>query len=295
MRDIVVTGGSGKAGQAVVRDLLDHGFRVLNVDSVAPTEKLCPFLKVDLSDFGQAIDALRAAAGVGDHPFRQFERAEAVIHLAAIRAPDLAPEEVTFRNNVLTTYNVFSAATLLGLPRVVWASSETTLGLPFSRVQPAFAPITEAHPLLPESGYALSKVLSEEMARQMHRWNPATSFIGLRISNVMNPEEYANFAAWQADAQIRKWNLWSYVDARDVAQACRLSLTCDFKGADHFIIAAADTVMERANAELMAEVFPAVPLAQQVGSFDTLLSIDKARAVLGYAPAYSWREAVSKT
>jgi nucleoside-diphosphate-sugar epimerase len=110
---------------------------------------------------------------------------------------------------------------------------------------------------------------------------------------VLNPEEYAGFADWQADAQIRKWNLWSYVDARDVAQACRLSLTCDFTGADHFIIAAADTVMTRPNAELMAEIFPTVPLADGVGPFETLLSIDKARAVLGYAPGYSWRAAAA--
>ncbi len=292
MRDIVVTGGSGKAGRAVIRDLLEHGYRVLNVDTAPPAEKLCPFLKVDLTDLGQAIDALRAAAGVGAHPFRPFEKAAAVIHLAAIRAPDLAPEEVTFRNNVLSTYTVFSAATLLGLPRVVWASSETTLGLPFGRTRTAFAPITEEHPLLPESGYALSKVLAEEMARQMHRWNPGTTFVGLRISNVMDPGEYAAFPGWSADALIRKWNLWSYVDARDVAQACRLSLTSDFTGADHFIIAAADTVMTRPNRELMAEVFPEVPRAEGIGPFETLLSIEKARRVLGYAPKYSWRDAV---
>jgi nucleoside-diphosphate-sugar epimerase len=291
MQNIVVTGGSGKAGRAVIRDLLDHGYRVLNVDSAPPAEKLCPFLKVDLTDLGQAIDALRAAAGVGDHPFRQFERADAVIHLAAIRAPDLAPEEVTFRNNIQSTYTVFSAATLLGLPRVVWASSETTLGLPFERTRPAYAPITEEHPLLPESGYALSKVLAEEMARQMHRWNPGTSFIGLRISNVMDPEEYAGFPAFSSDARMRKWNLWSYVDARDVAQACRLGLTADFSGADHFIIAAADTVMTRPNQELMAEVFPDVPLAPGTGPFETLLSIAKARRVLGFDPQYTWRKA----
>lgn len=294
MKNIVVTGGSGKAGRAVVKELVDHGYRVLNADIVAPTKPICPFLKVDLTEFGQAVDMLRAAAGVGDHPFRQFEKADGVVHLAAIRAPDLAPEEVTFRTNILSTYNVFSAATLLGLPRVVWASSETILGLPFSRTRPAFAPITEDHPLLPESGYALSKDLSEEMARQMQRWNPDTSFVGLRISNVMEPWEYAQFPAFSADATLRKWNLWSYVDARDVAQACRLGLEAEFRGADHFIIAAADTVMTRPNKQLLAEVFPDVPLTGDVGEFDTLLSIQKARAQLGYRPQYSWREEITK-
>lgn len=294
MKNIVVTGGSGKAGRAVIKELVDHGYRVLNADIAPPSSPICPFLKVDLTEFGQAVDMLRAAAGVGDHPFRQFEKADAVVHLAAIRAPDLAPEEVTFRTNILSTYNVFSAATLFGLPRVVWASSETILGLPFGRTSPAFAPITEEHPLLPESGYALSKDLSEEMARQMNRWNPGTSFVGLRISNVMEPGEYAQFPAYSADATLRKWNLWSYVDARDVAQACRLGLEAEFRGADHFIIAAADSVMTRPNQELLAEVFPDVPLTGHVGEFDTLLSIQKAQAQLGYRPQYSWRDEIKK-
>jgi nucleoside-diphosphate-sugar epimerase len=292
MKNIVVTGGSGKAGRAVIKELVDHGYHVLNADITAPSNPICPFLKVDLTEFGQAVDMLRAAAGVGDHPFRQFERADAVVHLAAIRAPDLAPEEVTFRTNILSTYNVFSAATLFGLPRVVWASSETILGLPFGRTRPAFAPITEEHPLLPESSYALSKDLGEEMARQMHRWNSGTSFVGLRISNVMEPWEYRQFPAFSADAALRKWNLWSYVDARDVAQACRLGLEAEFQGADHFIIAAADTVMTRHNKELLAEVFPDVPLTGEVGQFETLLSIRKAQAQLGYQPKYSWREEI---
>jgi nucleoside-diphosphate-sugar epimerase len=292
MKNVVVTGGSGKAGGAVIKELIEHGYNVLNVDVAPPTNPICTFLKVDLTEFGQAIDALRAAAGVGDHPFRTFEKADSVIHLAAIRAPDLAPEEVTFKNNMLSTYNVFSAATMLGLPRVVWASSETVLGLPFNRISPAFVPVTEEHPLLPESGYALSKVLSEEMARQMHRWNPGTSFVGLRISNVMDPSEYKNFPGFSANPQSRKWNLWSYVDARDVALACRLGVEADFKGAEHFIIAAADTVMTRPNKELLAETFPIVPLTDEIGEFETLLSIRKAREVLGYQPRHSWRSHV---
>ena len=87
---------------------------------------------------------------------RPFELADAVIHLAAIPAPGLAPDVTIFQHNMMTTYNVFSAATLLGLGRVVWASSETTFGLPFTRVTPSFAPLTEEHPLLPENSYALA-------------------------------------------------------------------------------------------------------------------------------------------
>ncbi len=288
VKRIAVTGGSGKAGRAVVRDLVEHGYSVINIDTQSAPDPLCHCLKADLSDLGQAIDALRRATGTVERR-RPFELADAVIHLAAISAPGLAPDATTFQHNMMTTYNVFSAATLLGLERVVWASSETTFGLPFTRVVPSFAPITEEHPLLPENSYALAKGLCEEMARQMNRWNPGTSFVGLRLSNVIQPKEYAMFAGWQADANLRKWNLWSYVDTRDVAQACRLALEAPLSGAEHCIIAAADTVMARPNRELMAECFPSVPLAATLGEFDTLQSNAKAQRLLGYVPRHSWR------
>jgi nucleoside-diphosphate-sugar epimerase len=288
MKGVVVTGGSGKAGRAAVRELIDHGYRVVNVDLVPPPEPLCHFLKADLNDMGQAVDALRRAAGTVERR-RPFEVADAVVHLAGIPAPGLAPDVTTFQNNLMTTYNVFSAAMLLGVRQVVWASSETLFGLPFTREAPAFAPITEQHPMLPENGYALAKGLSEEMARQMHRWNPGTSFIGLRISNIIEPHEYGMFAGWQKDPGIRKWNLWSYIDSRDVGRACRLALDSGHEGADHCIIAAADTVMERPSRELMTECFPGVPLTREVGEFETLQSNDKAQRLFGYVPRHSWR------
>jgi len=277
MNNIVVTGGSGKAGRAVIRDLLEHGYEVLNVDLLPPKESLCPFLEVDLADMGQTFEVLAGA--------------EAVVHLGAIPAPGRRPEGETFRNNTMSTYNVFSAAVSLGLERVVWASSETTLGLPFDREKPSYAPIDEEHPLYPESSYALSKVFSEEMARQLNRTS-GIPFVGLRFSNIMEPHDYQRFPSFREDPMLRKWNLWGYVDARDVAQSCRLGLETGLQGAEAFIVAAADTVMDRPNAELMSEVYPGVLLRDGTGDFDTLLSIDKARDLLGYAPGYSWRDHV---
>lgn len=291
MKNVVVTGGSGKAGRAVCRDLVAHGYNVLNIDMQPSTDPVCPFYKVDLADFGQVMDAMQWTGGK-DHPFRKFRSPDAVVHFAAIPAPDLVPEEVTFRNNVTSTYNVFDAAIRAGAKRIVWASSETTLGLPLSpRNPPAYAPIDEDHPMRPESAYSLSKDLGEEMARQMQRWNPETSFIGLRLSNVMEPKDYARFAGWQDDPRIREWNLWGYIDARDCAQAVRKALEVDFTGTDHFIIANADTVMNADSAELMRRVFPDIPLRKTLAGTETLLSIDKARRVLGYEPEHSWRSA----
>lgn len=274
IRKVVVTGGSGKAGRAVITDLLDHGYDVLNVDITPPARRDAPFLRADVTDLGQTIEALRGA--------------DAVAHLAAIPAPGLISDQQTFQINTISTYNVFSAAALLKLQRVVWASSETTLGLPFDDPVPHYAPIDEAHPLYPQSSYALSKVVGEQMADHFSRWSHLP-IIGLRLSNIMEPQDYARFASFQGDARLRKWNLWSYVDARDVAQSCRLSLESTLTGSHAFIIASADTVMERANADLMAEVFPGVPLKPETGDHDTLLSVDKARQMLGYAPGRWWR------
>jgi len=279
VKKIVVTGGSGKAGRAVVRDLVEHGYEVLNVDLVPSRDSVAPFLKVDITDLGQAFEALQGA--------------DAVVHLAAIPAPGLSTPEVTFQTNVASTYNIFTAATGLGLKRVVWASSETTLGLPFDRVQPASAPIDESHFPYPESSYALSKVVGEQLAQQFSRWS-GIPFVSLRFSNVMEPADYQKFPSYWDDAWLRKWNLWGYVDARDVAQSCRLGLEVDIQGAESFIIAAGDTVMTRPNRELLAEVFPKATLRDGVGDFETLLSIEKARKMLGYQPQYWWRNLLQK-
>jgi len=289
MPSVVVTGGSGKAGRAVIRELLDHGYAVVNVDVVPPADPLCHFIKADLNDLGQAIDVLRPAAGTIDRRRDGFGATDAVIHLAAIPAPGLTPDAVVFRNNLMSTYNVFNAATLLGLRRVVWASSETTYGLPLTRTPPVFAPITEDHPLAPETGYALAKSLCEEMARQMHRWNPATRFVGLRISNIFEEPDYARIPSFWDDPASRQWNLWGWVDSRDVAQACRLGIEAEVPGAEAFTIAAADTVMRQTSRSLMEAFFPNVPITAQLGGYETLLSIDKARQVLGYAPRHTWR------
>jgi nucleoside-diphosphate-sugar epimerase len=274
---IVVTGGNGKAGRWVVRDLREHGHSVLSVDlRHDPWEWDDRCRIADLTDYGQAVETLAGA--------------DAVVHLAAIPAPGIRPAADTFRINATSTYNVFAAAEANGLGRVVWASSETVLGLPFD-TPPQFAPVDETIEPRPESSYALSKLTGETMAAQFAR-RTGTPHVGLRISNIMEPGDYAAFPSYWADAHLRKWNLWGYVDCRDVAQACRLALTADVAGAEVCIVAAADTVMTRDSADLMAEVFPDVPLRRQPSGRESLLSIERARRVLGYEPAHAWADHV---
>ena len=150
---------------------------------------------------------------------------------------------------------------------------------------------TEEYPARSESTYSLVKHLEEQLAIQLVRWDPELSIAALRFSNVMDPEDYAAFPAFDADASLRKWNLWGYIDGRDGAEAVVRAIETNRPGFEAYIIAAADTVMSRPNAELVAEVFPDVPVTRELGEHDTMLSIDKARRLLGYEPRHSWRDA----
>ena len=288
-KKIVVTGGSGKAGRACLKDLIGHGYEVFNVDNVAPREELCPFIFADLADFGQTVDAFSSMDVYGRVALNAFD---AIVHLAAIPAPRRFTDPITFSNNTLSTYNVFAASRRLGIRNIVWASSETVLGLPFE-TPPPYVPVDEECSF-PESAYSLSKLLGEEMARQFCRWDPEMKIIGLRFSNIMEPHDYATFSDFEKDPRVRKWNLWGYIDARDASQAIRLALEAPLKGADVFVIANADTVMSRSTSALLAEIFPGVPVRKNLGSNETLLSIEKARRVLGYEPQYSWRNPESR-
>lgn len=266
-----MTGGSGKLGRAVIAELAAHDYETFNVDQVRGAERS---MRVDLTDYGQAVDALSGM--------------DAVVHLAAIPAPGMAPDSITFRNNVMSSFNVFSAARQHGIKNVVWASSETLLGLPLD-TPPAYIPLDEDHPPRPESAYALGKLVDETIAAQFCRWDPALKMIGLRFSNVMEPHDYAEFPSYDSDPTVRKWNLWGYIDARDGAQAVRKALEYQGKGLEIFVIANSDTVMSRPSAELAAQSYPDSPFSREVTGTDTLLSIEKARRLLGYEPQYNWR------
>lgn len=274
---VCVTGASGQAGRAVVRDLVEHGYDVAATDvAVTRADREAGVLQADLTDYGQAVEVLTGC--------------DAVVHLANIPAPGLATPATTFNQNITMNFNVFQAAAQVGLSRVVWASSETTLGLPFD-VPPRYAPVDEDHYPVPTSTYALSKVASETVATEIAKWS-GIPFIALRFSNIMSPDWYEEFPEFWDKPLARKWNLWGYIDERDVALSCRLGLTAGVTGSQSFIIAAADTVMTRPSADLMAEVYPGVELRGDVSGNTTLLSIDRARRVLGFEPEHSWRDHV---
>ena len=279
---IAVTGGSGKLGRHVVEHLRSLRHDVVNLD--VHGERWTGWIEVDIADYGQVVDAL---GGIhGEQP-----AAEAVVHLAAIPAPGLRPDAVTFASNTLGTFHVLHAAIRLGITKVVLASSETVLGLPFD-TPPPYVPVDEDYAARPESVYSLGKHLEETMAVELCRWHPELSITALRFSNVMDPEDYGAFPSFDADPMLRKWNLWSYIDGRDGALAVERALQDTASGFESFVIASPDTVMSRSSADLVAEVFPGVEVRKELGEHETLLSIDKARRVLGYDPRHTWRDEV---
>jgi nucleoside-diphosphate-sugar epimerase len=281
MSRVAVTGGSGKLGRAVVDELLEHGYDVVNLDRVPAPEPRCPYTRIDLADYGQTYEAL---SFIDD----RHRGVDAVVHLAAIPGPGMATNAVTFTNNITATYNVFAAARAAGITNVVWASSETLLGLPFD-TPPPYLPLDEEYAARPETSYSLAKHLDETMAAQFCRWDPRLKLIGLRFSNVMAPADYAAFPGFEADPRQRSWNLWGYIDARDGAQAVRRAVEHPDPGFEVFIIANADTVMSRPTVDLVREYYPDLPVRKELRGHETLLSIDKARRVLGYEPRHSWR------
>jgi nucleoside-diphosphate-sugar epimerase len=277
-----------------VRELREHSYQVVATDLVASRDELeAGMLRADLTDYGQALEALEGTA--------------AVVHLANVPAPGLSTPAVTFNDNVTMNFNVFNAAATVGLQRVVWASSETTLGVPFGVAAsdasymeadgppPRYAPVDEDHYPVATTAYALSKVASEAIAAHVSTWS-GIPFVALRFSNIMGSGDYEEFPSVWPDPTVRRWNLWGYVDDRDVAAACRLALEASpdaVAGSPSFVIAAADTVMNRPSAELLEAAFPGVPLTRGVGEFDSLLASDRAREAIGYEPRHSWRDHLS--
>ena len=243
---VVVTGGSGKLGRAVVHELATHGWDVANVDAAPPRDARSAFTRVDLTDFGQVVEAFSRVDS-------RYDAVDAVVHLAAIPGPGNATNAATFATT--------SSGPTTSSPLLVRTGSETSCGLRARRS--SACPSTSRRPTsrwmrrsrAPGNHYSLGKVLDEEMARHFCRWDPDLKMIGLRFSNVMEPADYAQFPAWNDDPTIRQWNLWSYIDARDGAQAVRRALEHEAAGMDVFIIANADTVMSRPNDELVRMAF----------------------------------------
>jgi len=281
-KKVVVTGGSGMLGRWVVRHFVEQGYEVLNVDTRLPEEELCPTLIVNLEDLGQTYGALAGA--------------DAVVHMAAIPRAGMVPPEVTFRNNVMSTYNVLEAAAGLGIRKAVIASSESSYGICFAvnPLGPKYVPMDEAHPQLPEDSYGLSKVVNEATADMFHR-RTGMQVVSLRLGNVIPPEWYERFPSFIHKPEERDRILWSYIDTRDAAEACRLAIETDGLGSVAINLASDETSMDVKSHELMAARYPDIKdFRAPLEGFETLLNNEKAKQLLGWQPKYRWREQLNQ-
>lgn len=287
---IAVTGGTGSwdrgVGPVVIAALEAAGHTVTNLDRAVPGGiERHGFIKVDLTDYGQTFAALHGH--------------DAVVQLAANGEPDWnhVSGAARFHVNTMIAYNVFQAACHLGIKRVVWASSETVLGFPFT-IPPTLLPTIDQDPPIPTSSYGISKAVTEDLARHMHRAY-GTTFVGLRFSNIFydtpgHVTGYDRLPQFWADPMAKRFDLRAYVDSRDVAQSCLKGLTADIEGAPVMTIAAPDTVQTQTNAELLGLAFPGCALRPGTGPHDTLISIDAARRLIGYEPEWTWRKVLGK-
>lgn len=289
---IVVTGGNGKLGRAVVQEFADAGYDVMSADFTRGEEfGRVRTVQADLRNLGEVMDLVSGPDNMNDGaPGRARTDTVGIVHLAATPSAEQRTPGAIYPDNTTISYNIFHAARVLGVKRVVFASSETLLGLPLTQFPPPAFPVDEEYAVRPRSSYSLSKAVDEEVARHFAEWLPDSAFIGLRFSNVMLPSDYARFSEFESDPMSRAWNAWGYVDARDGAQACRLAVESELLGVRNYIVAAADTVMSRPSTELANEFFPGVPFSRAVEGNGTLLSIDKAERELGYRPKYRWSD-----
>ena len=287
---VAVTGGTGSwdrgLGPVVIAALERAGHQVTNLDRAVPGGiERRGFVRVDLTNYGETFAALHGH--------------DAVIQLAANGEPDW--DHVTgaarFHVNTTIAFNVFQAACALGMKKVVWASSEMVLGFPFA-TPPAVLPTNDEDPPIPTGAYGISKAVTEDLARHMNRIH-GVPFVGLRFSNIFydmpgHVTSYERIPPLWKDPHRRKGDLWAYIDSRDAADSCVGALESPITGAEVMTVSAADTIMRQTNAELLAACFPHCRLLPGTGERESLISISKAREMIGYDPQWTWRRVLGR-
>jgi nucleoside-diphosphate-sugar epimerase len=279
---MLVTGGSGKAGQWIVKHLLEAGYEVVNIDSRRPEQPQCRTIVADLTQLGQVVTAFSPFGTTDRRPYN------GVIHMAAIPRAHETPNDEVFRVNVLSTYNVLEACALLNIPKAVIASSESSYGICFASefFAPNYLPVDEAHPQLPEDSYGLSKVINEVTAAAFHR-RTGMQVVSLRIGNILCPEDYATVRARLDHPEDRLRILWSYIDVRDLAIACRLGIERDGLGCEAVILAADDTSSNLPSQELIKRFLPGVKeFKRPIADRQSLISNTRAKTLLGWQQRY---------
>jgi UDP-glucose 4-epimerase len=289
MTKVLVTGAAGRAGGYIVKDLLDNGYEVVGIDKVSPAEARDArtpgymFKSVDVTDFGQVVSAMKGC--------------EAVIHMAAITNPLVAPEQEVFRVNMMANWNVLEAAEIHGVNKIVLASSVNAVGAVFSKgITPRpYFPVDEDHPTFAEDAYSLGKWLGEQMGDAFVRRRPGNVQIAsMRFHGLMDRERQAalnaapeRLGAYGANAM----HFWAWTDLAEAARACVLAIEVDFGGHEAFFINGEDTSADEPTEELIKKVYPEAEIRTPMPGNATAISVEKAKRLLGWEPKATWRDA----
>ncbi|MFK7765666.1 MAG: NAD-dependent epimerase/dehydratase family protein [Mariniblastus sp.] len=290
---VLFTGGAGKAGKHVIPYLLEQGHQVLNVDLTSLDYPGVDNLIADITDSGQMFNALTSYSNFSElEPGTGVPKFDAVVHFAAVARILINPDNETYRVNTIGTYNVIEAAVKLGIKKIIFASSETTYGVCFAdgERKPEYIPIDEEHPVVPEDSYAMSKVVNEVTARSFQQ-RSGFDIYGLRINNVIEPHEYVeNFPGYFANPDVRRRNIFSYIDVRDLGQIVDRCLTTDGLGFQIFNASNDDHSVDLSTQELIDRYYDGVPVKHQMGKYETFYSNAKAKKVLGFSEQHNWRK-----
>jgi len=288
---LLFTGGSGKAGKHCIDYLRNQGHTILNVDLIDLGHDSVQTRLADITDAGQIFDVMSSYANYHELDLGQgVPKFDAVIHFAAIPRLMMTSDNECYRVNTLGTYNVLDTAIKFGIKKVIFASSETTYGVCFAdgEVKPDYLPIDENHPTIPQDSYAMSKVVNEATAKSFQR-RSGIDIYGLRINNVIEPHEYKEkFPAYMENPDLRRRNIFSYIDARDLGQMVQKCLDTDGLGYEVFNVSNDDHSVGLSSEKLIETYYqdieiktPRVP--------ESFYSNEKAKKLLGFQPCHSWR------
>jgi nucleoside-diphosphate-sugar epimerase len=320
-KNILVTGGSGMLGNFVCPYLKEQGYNVSNFDTVptkpdsANIKAGIPFVQGSLIDLG---DCMRAIA---------FGQPDAIVHLGAIRFNvELQPpysgewssitdgarfsqrmphEHDTMEINTMGSFYICDAARRMGVKQIVAASSYFVLGIGFrlsgTSYQPAYLPMDEEHPLLPEDTYSLSKVLGEEIYKTFVRAY-GMRIVAMRLMGVYyppadgSPDNRSQYpvtvpAATPENKGYLISDTFQYVDARDIALFVKLSLESKDLGPFEAFYVSTDTKYDEPTAVIVKRRWPFLAeMAKDIPGTEGIISIKKAEHLLGYKSEYTWRK-----
>ncbi len=288
---LLFTGGSGKAGKHCIDYLRDQGHTILNVDLIDLGHDSVQTRLADITDAGQIFDVMSSYANYHELDLGQgVPKFDAVIHFAAIPRLMMTSDNECYRVNTLGTYNVLDAAIKFGIKKVIFASSETTYGVCFAdgEVKPDYLPIDENHPTIPQDSYAMSKVVNEATAKSFQR-RSGIDIYGLRINNVIEPHEYKEkFPAYMENPDLRRRNIFSYIDARDLGQMVQKCLDTDGLGYEVFNVSNDDHSVGLSSEELIETYYQGVEIKTPKVP-ESFYTNEKAKHLLGFQPCHSWR------